>query len=96
MKRTKLFFFHLILFISIGLNAQTIDKATEKNLEKGKQLYSEGKYAKAIDYSKKAYQKYGNVSTTYPFFILSWLNCLRKGKRNGTKHKKSKFKFKCK
>ncbi|MBK7506409.1 MAG: PD40 domain-containing protein [Bacteroidetes bacterium] len=52
MKRTKLFFIHLILFLSLGLNAQTIDKATEKNLEKGKQLYSEGKYAKVIEILK--------------------------------------------
>lgn len=49
MKSFKIFFFHLFLFMLMGLNAQTLDKATEKTLEKGKLLYSEGKYAKVIE-----------------------------------------------
>lgn len=41
-----------ILLLTINLSGQTLDKATEKTLEKGKQLYSEGKYSKAIEILK--------------------------------------------
>lgn len=48
----KIFCFILFILFVGGSHAQTLDKATEKTLEKGKILYSEGKYAKVIEILK--------------------------------------------
>ena len=69
----------VILFINIitgsGISMYINEKIADRYsyINASEDLISEGKNVEALEYSKKAYQKYGNVSASYPFFILSWL-----------------------
>lgn len=58
-------------WMSIYVNKKIADRYSYIN--KSEKLFDEGKYVKALKYSKKAYEKYGSSSATPPFFILSWL-----------------------
>lgn len=57
--------------ISMYINKKIADRYSYIN--ESEKLFNEGKYVEALEYSKKAYQKYGTVSTPSRFFILSWL-----------------------
>lgn len=57
--------------ISMYINKKIADRYSY--IIKSEKLFNEGKYVEAIEYSKKAYQKYGYVSAPSRVFIISWL-----------------------
>lgn len=57
--------------ISMYINKKIADRYSYLN--ESEKLINEGKYNEALEYSKKAYEKFGNVSAPSHFFVLSWL-----------------------
>lgn len=57
--------------ISMYVNKKIADRYSYIN--KSDELFNEGRNKDALEYSKKAYEKYGNVTSSTQFFILSWL-----------------------
>lgn len=57
--------------ISMYINKKIAERYSYIN--ESEKLFNKGKYVEALKYSKKAYQKYGALSTPSRFFIISWL-----------------------
>lgn len=69
----------VILFINTisgsGISMYITKKIADRYsyINESEKLIKEGKYTQALEYSKKAYERYGVVNTSYQFFLFSWL-----------------------
>lgn len=69
----------IIIFISTltesGISIYVYKKLSDRYsyINESEKLLNEGKYTTALEYSKKAYKKYGNITNTHTLFILSRL-----------------------